>query len=197
MADATKKTPTTAKNTKPVVVEINSDNMSIEEALTALGYEPKAESWSKKDDKAKWQEITKKKNERQVKAAKKTVNAFAISDDAKKLPAEVVSAMLRLAPTAGTRGSGGGSGKNPFMDNMRALFPKKGTSVTEIDVFVATKMGRGEMRAKVRQNLKSCEVASRMWIEFDAKKESWVLLAVGEAQPKGWLGQAIDAPEEA
>jgi len=176
--------------------EINQENMTIEQALTALDYTPVAEKWDVKDDKAKWQEITKKKNEQEVKAAKVTLNAFATSDAASKLDALVVAAMLRLAPAKATR-SGGGGQKNPFMDNMRTLFPKKGTAVTEIDVFMATKMGRGEMRAKVRQNLKNGAVAERMWIEFDEAKESWVLLSIGEAQPKGWLGQAIDAPAEA
>ena len=176
--------------TKPV--EINKDNMTIEEACAALDYTPNADSWDKKDDKAKWQEITKKKNERQVIAAKKVVNTFASSDDAKSLPPEVVTAMLRLAPTRQARTGGGGS-KNPFMDNMRALFPKKGTSVSEIDVFVATKMGRGEMRAKVRTNLKSASPEARMWIEFLPELEEWTLLAVGAKQPKGWKGQDIDA----
>ena len=175
-------------------IEINKESMSIAEALIALDYTPDAAKWAAKDDKAKWQEITKKKNEREVKAARKTVNAFATSDDAAKLPKDVVAAMLRIAPTAGTRKAGGGGSKNPFMDNMRTLFPKKGTAVTEIDVFMATKMGRGEMRAKVRTNLKNGTPAERMWIEFDDKTESWVLLAVGEKQPKGWLGQVIDVP---
>ena len=170
---------------------ISKDTMTIEEACIALEYTPNADSWDKKDDKAKWQEITKKKNERQVKAAKTIVNTFASSDDAKALPPEVVEAMLRLAPTKSTRTGGGGT-KNPFMDNMRALFPKKGTTVSEIDVFVATKMGRGEMRAKVRTNLKSAEPASRMWIEFLPELEEWTLLAVGAKQPKGWKGQAIE-----
>ncbi len=178
--------------TKAIV--ISQDTMTIEEALTALNYTPKAESWDAKDDKAKWSEITKKKNEQEVKAAKTILNTFATSEDAKAIPKDVVASMLRLAPTKATRAAGSGGGKNPFMDNMRELFPKKGTSVSEIDVFVATKMGRGEMRAKVRQNLKSSDVKSRMWIEFDAEAECWVLLAVGEKQPKGWLGQAIDAP---
>jgi len=173
---------------------ISQETMTIEQALEALNYTPDAEKWAKKDEKAKWQEITKKKNEKEVKAAKAIVNSFATSDDAAKLPKEVVYAMLRLAPTKSTR-TGGGSVKNPFMDNMRTLFPKKGTAVTEIDVFMATKMGRGEMRAKVRQNLKNGAPESRMWIEFDEAKESWVLLAVGEKQPKGWLGQAIDTTE--
>ena len=168
---------------------ISQETMTIDEALSALGYEPVKEKWDAKDDKAKWQEITKKKNEREVKSAKKTVHAYATSDDAKSLPPEVLAGMIRLSKQA-TGGSGKGTA-NPFMDNMRALFPKKGTSVTEIDVFVKTKMGRGEMRAKIRQNLKSASEDSRMWIEFDEKSESWVLLAVGAKQPKGWHGKAL------
>ena len=175
----------------PATTEINSDTMTIEQALTALNYAPVAEKWDAKDDKQKWSEITKKKNEQEVKSAKAILHTFATSDAVAKLPKEVVASMLRLSKAPSVSRAGKGGSKNPFMDAIRGLFTKKGVVVSEIDVFVATKMGRGEMRAKVRQNLKSAVPAERMWIEFNADTESWKLLSIGEAQPKGWAGKEI------
>lgn len=172
-----------------IAIAIDKDKMTIDQALKALGYTPDAAKWDAKDDKAKWQEITKKKNEREVTAAKQAIREFVSGDH--KLPAPVLEAINRIVRPA--KIGGGGSHANPFMDAMRNLFPKPKTAVSEIDVFVATKMGRGEMRAKIRQNLKSAKPADRMWIEFNADTESWVLLAKGEKQPKGWAGKAIDA----
>ena len=183
-----------AKATKVSPIAAAIEAKDITAALKALSYTPVPEKWDAKDDKAKWQEITKKKNEQEVKAAKKVVNAYASSDDAKSLPPEVVAGMIRLSKTSGGSGRKAGGSANPFMDNMRKLFPKVGTAVSEIDVFVATKMGRGEMRAKVRQNLTTMMKSAPdtcMWIEFNADTEEWVLLSIGAKQPKGWQGKAI------
>ncbi len=175
-----------------------TEHTTIEAALKALGYTPVPEKWATKDDKAKWSEITKKRNEQEVKSARKLVNAFATEEETvASLSAELITALLRLAPTPGTKKSGGGGSKNPFMEKMKELFTKKGSVASEIDVFAITKYGRGEMKAKVRQNLKSATPADRMWIELDADKEQWKLLSIGEEQPEGWKGLAIDTPVEA
>ncbi len=180
-------------------ITISKDTMTIDQALEALNYTPDADKWAAKDEPAKWSEITKKKNEREVKTARKTLNTFATSDDAAKLPKEVVAAMLRLAPTRAQRTAGTGSA-NPFMDNMRELFPKVGTVVTGIDVYLATKLGSAGMKGKVRQNLKSSAPEARMWLQISTVVDEktgkdidvWTLLAIGEKQPKGWESKAID-----
>ena len=78
------------------------------------------------------------------------------------------------------------------MIKLQKLFPKVSMVVSELDIFMATKMGRGEFRKRVRECLKKSVPADRMWIEFNADKEEWTYLASGVTQPKGFLGKAIE-----
>jgi len=180
-----------AKKAKAKVktVIVSRETMTIDEALAALNYNPKADKWEAKDEDAQWAEIIKKKNEHEVKAAKATLYAFATSDA--DMPEDVKAAILRIANPPTKKSSGNGHA-NPFMENMRKLFPEVGTAVSEIDVFVATKMGRGEMKAKVRQNLKSAAPEARMWIMFNSKTDEWYLDSIGKAHPASWEGKRID-----
>lgn len=183
------KTTATTKTTLTIAGKEYSD---IDACVEALGYKPKADKWAEKTDDQKWQELRKKRNEQEVKAARKIVHEFATADHKVPLDAALVAALLRLAPAPGTSKKSGGNGmKNVFMDNMKELFPKVGTTATEIEVFAATKYGRGEMKAKIRQNLKKAAPEERMWIQLDEKKEQWKLLAKGGDQPKAWNTSAV------
>lgn len=69
---------------------------------------------------------------------------------------------------------------------IRALFTEK-AEVTELELFMAAKVGRAEMRG-VSRKLVKCEPAKRIWIAYDAKKEAWIVQGRGETMPKGWKG---------
>ena len=168
---------------------------TIEQALEELNYKPVEATWAKLTEDQKWGAINRKRNEREVGAAKETLTTFVNTPAGEKLPQEVKDSIQRL-----TRKAFGGAGKgraNIFLDKIKELFPKAGAKVSELDIFKATKMGRGEMKAKIRENLKSNPADERMWIELDAAKEVWVLLSVGAGQPKGWLGKDLFPKPEA
>lgn len=165
--------------------------MSIAEACAAIDYNPAAASWNSKSDKEKWSAIKAKRIERAVRDAKAVLAGFVEVDLFAKLPADVQAAITTIAVKR-VGGGGGGIRKNVFMDNLRGFLVKVGDRVGELEMFGATKMGRGEIRAKVRENLKKADPADRVWVELDADKEEWVLIGLGAEQPKKWAGQAID-----
>lgn len=134
------------------------------------------------------QKALKLKNQKEMKQAKATVKKFTESDEGKKLPKDVLAAITRICGK--TRAAG--TAQDSIVGKLRTLFKKVGDKVNELEIFKATKMGRGEIRKKVREALKKSEVADRFWLEFDEKSESWVLLQNGGKQPKGWMGKAIE-----
>lgn len=119
------------------------------------------------------------------KAAKEAVRQFLQTDECKALPKGIQAALAVLAPNKKSRGGGGG-GSN--LKLVQGMFPKVGTSVTELDIFKQTKKGRGEFRKLTRSVLKKADPAERMWITFNEETESWTLVAIGENAPKDWDG---------
>lgn len=132
------------------------------------------------------------KNNKEMKAAKKIVTTFQDTPEYKKLPKAIQEALKRICGKVRVGGVGGAS---PIADKVAELFKTVGTPVSELDLFKATKMGRGEMRKRVREALKGSVPAERRWIEFDEDSESWTLLSVGAIQPKGFKGKAIVDPK--
>lgn len=170
-----------------------SKEMSIKDRMKAIDYVPAdPKAWAAKTEKEQHEILVRKENEREMVAARATIRKFAQTKEYAALPEDVRNAITRACGKSG--GGSGGGRKNPFMDTLRTLFPKAGTTISELDIFKATKMGRGEFRKRVREALKSAAPAERIWVEFNEDKESWVLLSVGADQPKGWLGKAIDEP---
>ena len=139
-------------------------------------------------DKEIAQKALKLKNQKEMKDAKIAVRTFLATDGAMKLPKDIQAAMTRICGKART----GGSVQGSVVNTLRGLFAKVGDKVNELEIFKATKMGRGEIRKKVREGLKNSPVADRFWLEFEDKTESWVLLQNGGKQPKGWQGKAIE-----
>jgi hypothetical protein len=167
---------------------------SVADNMKALNYEPADKAaWAKLSEKEQRQVLLRKGNEREMVAAKGVIKKFQETDAYKALPANVQAAIVRVCGKTG--GGGGGARRNPFVETITALFPKVGASVSELDIFKKTKMGRGEFRKRVREALKSAEADARMWIEFNEEKESWTLIGQGANQPKGWLGKPIEEPK--
>lgn len=170
-----------------------TETMTIPAACKAIGYTP-AEGFEDKTDAVQWGMIRAKRIEYAKRDACVVLGTFAADKLFGKLPENVQAAITTLTIKR-TGGGGGGSRANVFMDNLRGFLVDVGDGVTELDMFKATKMGRGEIRAKIRENLKKADLAERFWVELDSTTEHWVLLGIGEAQPEGWKGTALDVPE--
>lgn len=171
-----------------------AEKNTIKAEMTALDYTPAdMGKWNALDEAAQRAILVRKRNEREMNAARKTVKAFQETKEFKALTDDVQAAIIRVCGKESTIGK---NVRNPFLETITELFPKVKTTVSELDIFMKTKMGRGEFRKKVRENLKNAAVEARLWIEFDEKSEAWTLLAKGEAQPKGWLGKPIDSVDD-
>ena len=169
--------------------EVSYERNEIERA--SLNYTPaNQDAWEALSANEQRQVLIRKRNEQEMAAAKNVVKAFLSTKDSAVLPGNVTEAITRMLGKPSALGTGLSRG-NPFMDNVRAMFQEIGDAVSELAVFKATKMGRGEFRKKVRENLKSSAPANRYWLEFDDGAESWVLLAIGGDQPDGFKGKAI------
>jgi len=163
-------------------------NADIKKEMERLNYTPADPAkWNKMTTEEQRQVLVRKSNEREMVAAKGLVRKFQATKEFKALPEDLQAAITRICGK-----SGGGARSNPFMDTLAGLFPKVKTSISELDIFKATKMGRGEFRKRVREALKSADKDARLWIEFDETKEAWTLLAIGGDKPAGFLGKDID-----
>lgn len=174
-------------------MEKNITAKDIKKEMTALNYEPAdMDKWNALTLEEQRQVLVKKRNEHEMNDAKKLLRAYLTTEDSAALPEDVKAAIVRIiGKTGGGKGRSAASGPSPFVKSLMALFPSIGTSVDELAIFKATKMGRGEFRKRVRETLKSADANSRMWIEFDESAEAWTLLAVGGKQPEGFKGKAI------
>jgi len=128
------------------------------------------------------------KNDKEMKDARKKVSEFMETQEYTKLPDDVKSAIKRIVGKKRTAAAG----TDTFATKLIEMFPTVSSRVAELDIFMQTKMGRGEFRKRVRETLKKSEHKDRMWIEFDEGTEEWIFLAKGIKQPKGFLGKAID-----
>lgn len=163
---------------------------TIAEEMATLDYKPADEKkWAAMPEKDQRAVLVRKRNEQEMNAAKKLVKAFQETEEFGALAGNIKAAIKRICGKPSALGNL--SRRNPFLETITALFPKPKTTVSELDIFMKTKMGRGEFRKKVRENLASAAVDSRLWVEFVEEKESWILLAKGGDQPKGWLGKEI------
>ena len=117
-----------------------------------------------------------------LKAAKGTLTNFSQTKEYDKLPEDVRSAITRLMKT-----TKGGGGKGSLVAQLKALFPKVGAALSELDLFKATKMGRREFQKKVTTVLKKAEPENRMWVKLNEEAETWTLMQIGgQKAPKGW-----------
>ena len=115
-----------------------------------------------------------------VKAAKAVLKTFSITAVAKKLPEDVLAAIVLLtSKSERTRGAN-------WLDLFNTIFPEVGSSITELDLFLKTKMGRGEFRRKVQYAIKKTEPENRFWVSFDEKAETWTLKGKGADAPEGF-----------
>lgn len=128
------------------------------------------------------------KNNKEMKEAKSLLTKFQDAPEYSKLPENVQAALKRVCGKARIAGVA----KDSFADQLKVMFPKVGVAVKELDIFLKTKMGRGEFRKRIRESLKKAEKANRLWVEFVEETESWVLLGIGEKMAKGFNGAPID-----
>lgn len=173
---------------------VNLEGLSVAAACEAIGYTPEA-GFSDKPEKQQRSMIRAKQLEYARREAVGQLGAFVDTDAFRALPEEVKEAIRTIAVKrvggfAG--GSGGGGARNIFMDTISEYLGKKGDMVDELTLFKALKMGRGEIRAKIRENLKKAEPESRMWVVLDETAEAWKLIGIGAKQPKAWTGAPID-----
>lgn len=167
-----------------------TETMTIAEACAAIDYNP-APGFEDKTEAQQWSMIKSKRIERAVRDAKTVLAGFVEDDLFASLPENIQEAVKTIAVKR-TGGGGGGVRKNVFMDNLKGFLKKVGDSVDELEMFKATKMGRGEIRAKIRENLKNAAPEDRFWVELDADSEEWTLIGIGEDQPAEWQGAAIE-----
>ena len=128
------------------------------------------------------------KNDKEMKVARKKVAEFMDTQKYTSLPEDVKSAIKRIVG----KKRAAATGTDTFASKLVEMFPTVSSRVAELDIFMKTKMGRGEFRKRVRETLKKAEHKDRMWIEFDEGTEEWIYLAKGIKQPKGFAGKAID-----
>lgn len=166
------------------------ETMTIQEACSAIDYTPAA-GFEDKPEKEQWAMIRAKRIEREKKAAVGTLGLFIEDAMFDTLPSDVQGAIKSLAVKR-SGGGGGGARKNVFMETLKASLKDVGDQVSELDLFKALKMGRGEIRAKIRENLKNADAKDRFWVELDEENEAWTLIGTGKKQPKGWMGNPID-----
>jgi hypothetical protein len=164
--------------------------MTVTEACEAIGYNP-ADGFYSKPEKEQWSMIRAKNLEYARRDAATALGTFVENELFATLPEDVQEA-IRLIGVKRTGGGGGGARKNVFMDTLRDALVNVGDQVDELELFKSLKMGRGEIRAKIRENLKNAEPSARFWVELDEDAEAWVLIGTGKKQPKGWKGAAID-----
>jgi len=165
--------------------------MTVKEACEAIGYTPAA-GFEDKTEKEQWSMINAKNLEYARRDAVTELRGFMEDKLFETLPKGIQAAIRMIAEKRAGFGGGGGAKRNVFMDTLSSFLAKKGDTVSELDLFKALKMGRGEIRAKVRENLKKSAPEHRVWVELDEDAEVWVLLGTGAKQPKGWKGAAID-----
>jgi hypothetical protein len=79
------------------------------------------------------------------------------------------------------RGTAGPSLATQFVDLVK---DKK--NVTEMDVFLALKIGRKECSNLIRSHLRKSEPADRVWIAFDGNM--YAVAGTGPQPPKSWEG---------
>ena len=86
------------------------------------------------------------------------------------------------------RTAGGFAATGNSMNDRLVAFFEKNPKVDELELFKQFKIGRGEMRKKVRALIRDNDPASRLWIAFDEATETWNLKGKGEKAPAGWKG---------
>jgi len=164
--------------------------MTIGDALVRIGYNP-ADGFDAKPEKEQWSMIRAKQIEYAKRDAVGVLAGFVEQDAFDALPTEIQDAIKVLAVKR-TGGGGNLNVRNVFMDTLKSFLSEVGDQVDELDLFKELKMGRGEIRAKIRENLKKADPKDRLWVELDEDAEAWVLIGTGKKQPKGWNGAAID-----
>jgi hypothetical protein len=200
-ANTDKKAATVAASTKTVakenkVQETPVAEMTIEQACFEINYNPEPKTWAKKSDKEKWSMIKAKRIERRMRDARKVLaNADARGEFAScsQLVQEAIKNLTAVAERTGNPNLGA---RNVFMENINKLFKKVNDRVSELDMFVATKMGRGEIRAKVRENLINAKPENRVWLQLDDKAGDWVLIGTGAKQPAEWSSKPIETLDQ-
>lgn len=176
------------------VAEMPVAEMTIEQACLEIDYNPVPKTWAKKSDKEKWSMIKAKRIERRMRDARKVLakaDARGEFASCSKLVQEAIKNLTAVAERTGNPNLGA---RNVFMENINKLFKNVNDRVSELDMFVATKMGRGEIRAKVRENLINAQPENRVWLQLDDKAGEWVLIGTGAKQPAEWASKPIDAP---
>ena len=140
--------------------------------------------------KAAHEKAIRDKNNSEMKAAKAHLSKFQDTSEFSALPADVQKAIKRVCGKVRVTAA-----RDSFADTLKTLFVTVGDAVTELDIYLKTKMGRGEFRKRIRESLKKATPEARMWVEFNETTESWELLAVGVDLPKGFRGAPIDVPK--
>lgn len=172
----------------------SKETMTIAEACAAIDYNP-APGFENKTESQQWSMIKAKRIERAKRDAVNVLGEFMTAPAYKKLADEIKDAIATLAVKRTGGGGFGGARKNVFMDNLKSFLVNVGDKVDELEMFKATKMGRGEIRAKIRENLKNAKPEDRFWVELDAETENWTLIGLGADQPEAWQGAPIDVAE--
>lgn len=85
------------------------------------------------------------------------------------------------------RGAGRGKGKSTINSRLAAFFCEK-KFVNELELFQAFKIGRGEMRKKARELVKTASPDDRVWVWFNEESERWEFKGDGANEPIGWQG---------
>lgn len=104
------------------------------------------------------------------------------------LPEELRKAIVTHFSVAS--GGGRASSGTGLFSRLRAAFfaLPVGKGMDELEVFKTYKIGRGEMRKRVREFIKNPCADERVWVEFDGASESWIVRSKGANPPANWKG---------
>lgn len=81
--------------------------------------------------------------------------------------------------------SGSRVSSNAFL---KSLLPAVGSTMPEMDIFIAHQLGRREMRDHIIRNIKQSAPEERLWVKLDFSTKSYVLQAIGSTPPEDWSG---------
>lgn len=132
-----------------------------------------------------------KKARKDSQKAARAVVVSALTDEKvmKNLPESLAAALKALFTVSRTGVASGTS----LTDKINAMFSKLevGKGVGELELFTAFKIGRGEMRKRVRELIRDAAPTERLWIAYEANADdlgTWILQGKGEKTPAGWKG---------
>jgi len=135
----------------------------------------------------------KKLAEREARAKVRDEARKVLREHAAKLnPGDPIKSAIFTVIGTGVRRAG--VSRASQIDSIRDFFIAKKTA-TEMDIFKEFKLGRPEMRGKMKQLVIPKNPKDRVWVQFNEDDGTYKVVATGEKMPANWEG--FIPPDEA